>query len=192
MRAGRRRHLRQAIRLEARSLPRGYDHKYIFSHIGYNLKVTDMQAAVGVAQLQKLAGFVEARKRNWQRLREGLAPYEDVLILPRADRRSDPSWFGFLITVRESAPFTRDDLVGYLEQRRIADAASLRRQPHPSTRVQAIEHRVVGDLRNSRPHHEQHLLDRRLSRPDGRDARLRARNGSRFVERPVTARAGTV
>ena len=129
-------------------LPRGYDHKYIFSHIGYNLKVTDMQAAVGVAQLQKLAGFVEARKRNWQRLREGLAPYEDVLILPRATDRSDPSWFGFLITVRESAPFTRDDLVGYLEQRRIQTrllfGGNLTRQPA----YQAIEHRVVGELRN--------------------------------------------
>jgi CDP-4-dehydro-6-deoxyglucose reductase, E1 len=130
-------------------LPQGYDHKYIFTHIGYNLKVTDMQAAVGVAQLQKLSGFVEARKRNWQRLRDGLAPYEDVFILPRATERSDPSWFGFLITVRESAPFSRDDLIGFLEQRRIQTrllfGGNLTRQPA----YQGIERRVVGDLRNS-------------------------------------------
>jgi CDP-4-dehydro-6-deoxyglucose reductase, E1 len=130
-------------------LPQGYDHKYIFTHIGYNLKVTDMQAAVGVAQLQKLSGFVEARKRNWQRLRDGLAPYEDVFILPRATERSDPSWFSFLITVRESAPFSRDDLIGFLEQRRIQTrllfGGNLTRQPA----YQGIERRVVGDLRNS-------------------------------------------
>ena len=102
------------------SLPRGYDHKYIYSHVGYNLKVTDMQAAVGVAQLEKLPTFVEARRRNWQLLHDGLAPFEDVLLLPRATERSEPSWFGFPITVREEAPFDRNELVRHLEERRIA------------------------------------------------------------------------
>jgi CDP-4-dehydro-6-deoxyglucose reductase, E1 len=173
-------------------LPQGYDHKYIFSHIGYNLKVTDMQAAVGVAQLQKLPAFIDARKRNWRRLREGLAPFEDVLILPSPTERSDPSWFGFLITVREDAPFTRNDLVGFLEQRRIQTrllfGGNLIRQPA----YNGVEHRIVGDLRNSDlvmnntfwigvyPGLTDEMVDYVLA------------TVSRFVERPVIARAGTV
>ena len=131
------------------TLPPGYDHKYIFSHVGYNLKLTDMQAAVGLAQLEKLSSFVEARKRNWRILREGLEPYEDVLVLPEPTPESDPSWFGFLLTVREGAPFTRDQLVGHLESKKIATrllfGGNLTRQP-------AFEHvdlRVVGDLATS-------------------------------------------
>ena len=82
------------------SLPEGYDHKYVYSHFGYNLKVTDMQAAIGCAQLEKLPGFIEARKKNWNMLREGLAGLSDKFILPEPHRDSDPSWFGFLLTVK--------------------------------------------------------------------------------------------
>lgn len=130
-------------------LPYGYDHKYVYSHIGYNLKATDMQAAVGVAQLGKLDGFIAARRHNWRRLREGLADLEDLLLLPEPTPNSDPSWFGFAITVRESAPFQRSDLVAYLEDHRIATrllfGSNLVRQPafkgHP--------YRVVGSLANA-------------------------------------------
>ena len=131
------------------SLPRGYDHKYIYTHVGYNLKVTDMQAAVGVAQLGKLPSFVEARKRNWQLLHDGLKPFEDVLLLPRATEHSDPSWFGFPITVREGAPFDRNELVRHLEGRKIATrllfGGNLTRQPA----YDDLEFRTVGDLPNS-------------------------------------------
>jgi len=131
------------------TLPHGYDHKYIFSHVGYNLKVTDMQAAVGLAQLAKLDDFTAARKRNWQILREGLAPFEDDLLLPVATPDSDPSWFGFVITVRPEATFTRDDLVRHLEGRKIATrllfGGNLTRQPA----FDEVEYRVVGDLSSS-------------------------------------------
>ncbi|ACL17484.1 lipopolysaccharide biosynthesis protein RfbH [Methanosphaerula palustris] len=101
-------------------LPQGYDHKYIYSHIGYNLKVTDMQAAIGVEQIKKLPGFIERRKENFAVLHAVLKKYEDVLILPQATPNSDPSWFGFPIIVREEAPFCRDDIVRYLEDHKIA------------------------------------------------------------------------
>ena len=131
------------------SLPHGYDHKYIYSHVGYNLKLTDMQAAVGLAQLDKLDAFVAARKRNWATLREGLADLEDVLLLPEPTPRSDPSWFGFLVAVRPDAPFTRNALVAHLESKRIATrllfGGNLIRQPA----YEYLEHRVVGDLANS-------------------------------------------
>jgi CDP-4-dehydro-6-deoxyglucose reductase, E1 len=131
------------------SLPHGFDHKYIFSHIGYNLKVTDMQAAVGLAQLAKLPSFIEARKRNWRLLREGLERYADDLILPEPTPDTDPSWFGFLITVRPEASFSRAELVGHLEQNRIVTrllfGGNLTRQPAYAD----IDRRVVGDLANS-------------------------------------------
>jgi CDP-4-dehydro-6-deoxyglucose reductase, E1 len=131
------------------TLPRGYDHKYIFTHIGYNLKVTDMQAAVGVAQLAKLPGFVDARKRNWRLLHDGLAPFTDVLILPEATPRSDPSWFGFLVTVRPDAPFERNELIRHLDERKIGTrllfGGNLTRQPA----YEHVPHRVVGDLANT-------------------------------------------
>ena len=131
------------------TLPRGYDHKYIFTHIGYNLKVTDMQAAVGVAQLEKLPGFVEARKRNWRLLHDGLAPFADMLILPEATPRSDPSWFGFLVTVRPDAPFRRNELIRHLDERKIGTrllfGGNLTRQPA----YEHVPHRVVGDLANT-------------------------------------------
>jgi CDP-6-deoxy-D-xylo-4-hexulose-3-dehydrase len=130
-------------------LPHGYDHKYIYSHIGYNLKATDMQAAVGVAQLQKLSGFIERRRHNWQRLYDGLAELSDVFVLPRATEHSDPSWFGFALTVKPDAPFSRNELVQWLDGRRIATrqlfAGNLLRQPA----YRDVPHRVVGDLTNT-------------------------------------------
>ena len=100
-------------------LPPGYDHKYVYSHFGYNLKVTDMQAAIGCAQLEKLPSFIEARKRNWKILREGLESLSNRLVLPEASDGSDPSWFGFLLTVREGAGFSRDEIVAHLESKGI-------------------------------------------------------------------------
>jgi CDP-6-deoxy-D-xylo-4-hexulose-3-dehydrase len=130
-------------------LPCGYDHKYTYSHIGYNLKLTDMQAAVGVAQLAKLPGFIEARRRNFQLLWQGLKSLEDVLILPEATPGSDPSWFGFPIAVRPDAPFTRNQLIGFLESRKIATrllfGGNLVRQPA----YQGLPFRVIGDLKNT-------------------------------------------
>lgn len=131
------------------ALPDGYDHKYIYSHIGYNLKATDMQAAVGLAQLPRLDGFIAARRANWQRLRDGLAHLEHLFVLPRATPGSEPSWFGFALTVREDAPFDRRALLAHLEERRIATrllfGGNLLRQPAYA----GITHRVVGDLTNT-------------------------------------------
>ncbi|MFJ1755831.1 lipopolysaccharide biosynthesis protein RfbH [Kitasatospora sp. NPDC088134] len=129
-------------------LPAGYDHKYIFSHVGYNLKATDIQAALGLSQLAKLDGFIAARRRNWRRLREGLDGVPGLL-LPEPTQKSDPSWFGFVITVKPDAPFTRAALVDFLEGRKIGTrrlfAGNLTRQPAYIGRP----HRVVGDLTNS-------------------------------------------
>jgi CDP-6-deoxy-D-xylo-4-hexulose-3-dehydrase len=114
-------------------LPRGYDHKYVYSHLGYNLKVTDMQAAVGVAQLARLDAFVAARRKNWAFYREALADLADVLVLPEATAGSEPSWFGFMVTVRDGAKISRDELVRELEaqkiQTRMLFAGNLIRQP---------------------------------------------------------------
>jgi CDP-6-deoxy-D-xylo-4-hexulose-3-dehydrase len=130
------------------TLPAGYDHKYIFSHVGYNLKATDLQAALGLTQLAKLDGFVAARKRNWRRLRDGLEGVPHLL-LPQATPRSDPSWFGFVLTVAPDAPFRRAELVEALESRKIGTrrlfAGNLTR--HPAYIDQP--HRVVGTLANS-------------------------------------------
>ena len=127
-------------------LPFGYDHKYIYSHIGYNLKITDMQAAVGVAQLKKLQGFIETRKRNWRLLYEGLKKYEDYFYLPRATEQSDPSWFGFLLTLREGVPFSKNDIVKHLEDHKIATrslfAGNILR--HPA--YQNTAYRICGSL----------------------------------------------
>src|SRR5262249_12091732 len=100
-------------------LPHGYDHKYIYSHLGYNLKPLDMQAAIGRQQLQKVDDFVAARRANHARLLAALEPYQDFLVLPRATPQSAPSWFGLLLTVRDGSPFARRDLVSYLEERQI-------------------------------------------------------------------------
>ncbi len=131
------------------SLPYGYDHKYTYSHIGYNLKLTDMQAAVGVAQLKKLPEFIAARRKNFNRLFEGLKKYEEFFILPQTTPKSEPSWFGFLLTVRPGAPFTRFEIVQHLESRRVATrqlfGGNLLAQPA----YQNIEHRISGDLTNT-------------------------------------------
>ena len=128
-------------------LPFGYDHKYTYSHLGYNLKITDMQAAVGVSQLDRLDGFIAQRRRNFSDLKERLARFEDRLVLPEATPKSDPSWFGFPLTVRE--PGRRDALVKYLNARKIGTrllfGGNLIRQPYMLER----DHRVVGDLNQS-------------------------------------------
>jgi CDP-6-deoxy-D-xylo-4-hexulose-3-dehydrase len=130
-------------------LPFGYDHKYTYSHVGYNLKMTDLQAAVGVAQLAKLPAFVETRRRNWRRLRDGLARHADVLMLPEPTPRSDPSWFGFAMCVRPGAPFARSELVAWLEGAGVATrqlfGGNLTRQPAYRDR----EYRVAGELPGS-------------------------------------------
>jgi CDP-6-deoxy-D-xylo-4-hexulose-3-dehydrase len=130
-------------------LPSGYDHKYTFSHIGYNLKLTDMQAAVGVAQLSKLPSFIDARKKNFAKMHAGLADQQEFFVLPESTPDSDPSWFGFPLMVRPSAPFSRVELVRFLESRKIATrllfGGNLARQPAYKT----AHFRQVGDLRNS-------------------------------------------
>lgn len=130
-------------------LPHGYDHKYIYSHIGYNLKATDMQAAVGVAQLKKLPRFIELRKKNFAAIRQKLSGSQEHFILPEPTPYSDPSWFGFPMMVRDDAPFLRRDIVEYLAEKKIQSrqlfGGNLIRQPA----YKNIRHRVVGDLRNS-------------------------------------------
>ena len=130
-------------------LPHGYDHKYIYSHVGYNLKATDMQAAVGVAQLKKLPAFIEARKRNFARLKAGLKEVEEHFILPEATPNSDPSWFGFPLLLRETAPSSRNALIEFLNARKIGTrqlfGGNLVRQPAYA----GLNYRVVGNLGNS-------------------------------------------
>jgi len=131
------------------SLPCGYDHKYTYSHIGYNLKATDMQAALGASQLTKLPEFIARRKANFHYLKRALAGVEPYLILPEATPHSDPSWFGFPIAVRDDAPFRREDLIRALDANKIATrllfGGNLLRQPA----YQDCQYRVAGDLRNS-------------------------------------------
>jgi CDP-6-deoxy-D-xylo-4-hexulose-3-dehydrase len=131
------------------TLPRGYDHKYTYAHIGYNLKVTDMQAAVGVAQLAKLPAFIAARRRNFRTLSEGLSELAEFFLLPEATPGSEPSWFGFPLAVRPGAPFGRNQVVEFLEGRRIATrllfGGNLTRQPAYAD----VNYRAVGDLANT-------------------------------------------
>ena len=131
------------------TLPFGYDHKYVYSHIGYNLKVTDMQAAIGCAQLQKIDQFITKRKENFQKITEMLKPCEDRLILPKATENSDPSWFGYVVTVKDQAGFTRNDLTTFLETNRIEtrNLFSGNLLCHPA--FENIQRRVVGDLTNT-------------------------------------------
>jgi CDP-6-deoxy-D-xylo-4-hexulose-3-dehydrase len=128
------------------TLPPGYDHKYVYSHLGYNLKATDMQAAIGTAQLDRLDDFVATRARNHAYLGEALADLADWLVLPEATPGSQPSWFGYAITVRPDAPYTRTELVQHLDSRGIDTrqlfAGNLLRQPA----YQDVKHRVVGSL----------------------------------------------
>jgi CDP-6-deoxy-D-xylo-4-hexulose-3-dehydrase len=133
-------------------LPLGYDHKYVYSHFGYNLKATDMQAAIGCAQLEKFPSFVEKRRHNWQRLHEGLKDLQDKLILPEAVPQSDPSWFGFLITCKEGV--NRNKLVQYIEskniQTRMLFAGNLVKHPcFDGLRNSGMGYRIVGTLGNT-------------------------------------------
>ena len=130
-------------------LPCGYDHKYTYSHIGYNLKATDMQAALGVSQIAKLPGFIARRKQNFRHLRARLESLQDLLILPQPTPGADPSWFGFPIAVRRGSPFSRTQLTRALEAKKIGTrllfGGNLARQPAYEER----EYRVVGDLVNT-------------------------------------------
>jgi len=133
------------------TLPFGYDHKYVYSEFGFNLKATDMQAAIGVAQLEKLPEFTAARRANYAYLRDALRPAEDVLVMPEATDGADPSWFGFLMTVAEDAPVTRDEIVAALEaakvQTRMLFAGNIVRQPaFDAMRRRGEGYRVVGEL----------------------------------------------
>jgi CDP-6-deoxy-D-xylo-4-hexulose-3-dehydrase len=130
-------------------LPHGYDHKYTYTNIGYNLKITDMQAAVGLSQLDKIAGFVQKRRANFDYLSAGLADLQEFLLLPRATEKSEASWFGFPITVKPSGPISRNDLVQKLNalkiDTRLLFGGNLVRQPYMSGR----DFRVVGELTGS-------------------------------------------
>ena len=131
-------------------LPKGYDHKYTYSHFGYNLKVTDMQAAVGVEQLKKFPSFIERRKENWAFLREQLSSLTDDLILPEPAENADPSWFGFLISVKKYSPVKRNALTAYLEERniqtRLLFSGNLIKHPCFNQIRNTDAYRVVGDL----------------------------------------------
>jgi len=131
------------------TLPFGYDHKYTYSHLGYNLKISDMQAACALAQMDRLPGFIEVRKRNFNILKDRLKTCEEFLILPEATTGSDPSWFGFPITIRDGAGVARVDLLKYLDQYKIGTrllfAGNLTRQPY----FKGHTHRVSGDLTNT-------------------------------------------
>jgi CDP-6-deoxy-D-xylo-4-hexulose-3-dehydrase len=131
-------------------LPRGYDHKYIYSHLGYNLKMTDMQAAIGVAQIERLDSFIRARRRNWQYLRDGFADLEDIFLLPTATEGSEPSWFGFCLTLRQDAPLNREHLLRFLNEKkkigtRLLFGGNLLHQPYMKGRT----YRAIGSLKNS-------------------------------------------
>jgi CDP-6-deoxy-D-xylo-4-hexulose-3-dehydrase len=130
-------------------LPQGYDHKYTYSHMGYNLKITDMQAACGLAQLEKLPDFIQRRKENFAFLKTRLAECEEFLILPEATEHADPSWFGFPLTLKENAPCSRVDLLKYLDQNKIGTrllfAGNLTRQPYMAGR----NYRISGELWNT-------------------------------------------
>jgi CDP-4-dehydro-6-deoxyglucose reductase, E1 len=130
-------------------LPYGYDHKYVYSHIGYNFKITEMQAAIGCAQLAKLPGFIRARKDNFKFLYNVFKEYENCFLLPLARKHTDPSWFGFPVLVREDAPFKRADIVGYLESNKIATrmlfGGNLLKQPA----YKDIKYRQAGNLENT-------------------------------------------
>ncbi|PPS22311.1 lipopolysaccharide biosynthesis protein RfbH [Brachyspira murdochii] len=140
---------RQRFSQKIGDLPEGYDHKYTYSHLGYNLKITDMQAACGVAQLRKINEFIEKRKENFKKIKNKLEKFSKYLILPKEQENSDPSWFGFLISVKEEAPFTRNDIVKYLNDNKIGTrllfAGNIIKQPYMIGR----NYRVVGELTNS-------------------------------------------
>jgi CDP-6-deoxy-D-xylo-4-hexulose-3-dehydrase len=131
------------------SLPEGYDHKYIYSHLGYNLKITDMQAAAGLAQLDRLEEFIQSRKDNFQYLKEKLGSLSEYLLLPEATKGSDPSWFGFPITIKQEIDINRVDLLKFLDDKNIGTrllfAGNLTRQPY----FEGRKYRIVGELTNT-------------------------------------------
>jgi CDP-6-deoxy-D-xylo-4-hexulose-3-dehydrase len=131
------------------SLPHGFDHKYIFSEVGYNLKMTELQAALGINQVKRLPQFLEARRKNWDFYREAFDDLEDYFVLPEPSRNSEPSWFGFMMTIRDRVPFDRRQLVTYLEENKIGTrmlfAGNLARQPA----YENVIFRESGVLKNS-------------------------------------------
>ena len=163
------------------SLPCGYDHKYTYSNLGYNFKPTDMQAAIGVAQMDRLPAFIEARRSNFRKLYDGLQAYGDRLILPRLDPRADPSWFALPITVQGGV--SRRELVHWLEHANIETrevfGGNILKQPG----YIGIPMRQVGIARSDRPDHARHLLHRRLSGADRRNDRVCARHLRRVLRR---------
>jgi CDP-6-deoxy-D-xylo-4-hexulose-3-dehydrase len=134
-------------------LPFGYDHKYVYSHLGYNLKVTDMQAAIGCEQLKKFPGFIEKRRKNWDRLHHALEDLQDRLILPEPAENSTPSWFGFMVTLREDSGLDRRQVVRYIEehnvQTRMLFSGNILRHPAFDTVRGTDAYRVVGELKNT-------------------------------------------
>ena len=135
------------------TLPQGYDHKYVYSHLGYNLKVTDMQAAIGVAQLKKLPDFVAKRQENWDYLRSKLDDLSDVMILPEKQPGTNPSWFGFIVSLKEECSKNRKEVVAYLEEHNIQTrnlfAGNILRHPCFEPYTEGVDYRVVGDLSNT-------------------------------------------
>ena len=135
------------------TLPFGYDHKYVYSHFGYNLKATDMQAAIGCAQLEKLDGFINKRKENFKKLYRGLKDLNKYFILPEAAAESDPSWFGFLITLKDRVKFSRNELVEYLEKNNIQTrnlfAGNIIRHPCFNDLKENQDYRIIGELKNT-------------------------------------------
>ncbi|WP_271811965.1 lipopolysaccharide biosynthesis protein RfbH [Clostridium beijerinckii] len=135
------------------TLPFGYDHKYVYSHLGYNLKATDMQAAIGVAQLKKLPDFVEKRRANWDYLRENLKGLEESIILPEKGDKANPCWFGFIVSVKEGSAKTRDEMVSYLEKNNIQTrslfAGNITRHPCFDGLVNGVDYKIIGELKNT-------------------------------------------
>lgn len=134
-------------------LPEGYDHKYVYNHFGYNLKVTEMQAAIGCAQLKRLPKFIQLRQNNWEYLRNSLADISNYVILPEPEKNSSPSWFGFMLTLKETAPIKRKELIQHLEnhniQTRLLFGGNLIKHPCFDTLKEDTDYRVVGELRNT-------------------------------------------
>jgi len=134
------------------SLPKGYDHKYVYSHFGYNLKVTDMQAAIGVAQLEKLPDFVKKRQQNWHYLYDGLKEIEEFIFM-QPQKHSDVSWFGFMITLKDDVKFSRNDIVQYLEsngiQTRNLFAGNILRHPLFQDLKEGVDYKVIHGLVNT-------------------------------------------
>ena len=131
------------------SLPKGYDHKYIYSHLGYNLKMTDMQAACGLAQMDRIEGFIDKRKKNFNYLKNGLQPFSDLIILPEATKNSDPSWFGFPITIKPESRINRIDLLRFLDNHKIGArllfSGNIIRQPY----FKNLNYRIFSELTNT-------------------------------------------